>query len=316
MADTQVKVSDETKPTPQATGDQTKGAAVTPTAIKAGGKDYASVDELVRAYESANTEIGRWTQQHGDLKKQYEDANGLAKQWNDWWKTVQPLWGDDVETLLRRKLSGHDGMAGQPQPGAATQPVQPQQGQPGATGWEGFELLRPEEQATRLSQAIEGRLTQGWNQQLQKLNQAWLQHLGGREQWYQQYLTNYMGLMRKALEQKLQNPNFNVDAVMEQAAKAMGGQIDPIELGQKLLTAAGMTAQLEQAKTEAYNQGKKDYETELANKKIETAPVGGVAAPIYKVPGATGTKPGLASMREKAAENIVKRFGPAWFAKE
>lgn len=273
-----------------------------------GGKKYSSVDELGKAYESAQSELGKWTQQYGDLRKQYENAQGTAGKWDEWWKTVSPLWGEDVEDLLRRKLAG-----------TARQGTQAQ-AQPTQNQFDGWEALRPEEQFSRMRQSVAEELGNAFNQQLTGLNQQWQQHLAQRETWYQSYLTNHLGLMRRALEQKLINPNFDVDKVMEQAARAIGGQIDPIQLGQQLLTAETFNAQLDAAKKLAYEQGKKDFEQEAANKRIESVPVQTGGMPIYKMPSvspnANGTKHGLASWREKAAEKIVKQFGPNWFANE
>ena len=74
-----------------------------------GGKTYGSVDELGKAYESAQGELGKWTQQYGDIEKKYKEAEKhveRATKWDEWWKTIQPLWGEDVENFLRQKLPG------------------------------------------------------------------------------------------------------------------------------------------------------------------------------------------------------------------
>lgn len=291
--------STATQPATPSSG-QASGAQV----YEFGGKKYSSVDDLGKAYESAQSELGKWTQQFGDLKRQYDDAYGTSQRWDEWWRTVQPLWGTDVEDLLRRKLTG------------ATQAApQPQQNQGQFDGWD---ALQPAEQFSRIRQSVAEDLGNAFNQQLAGLNQQWQQHLAQREAWYQSYLTNHLGLMRRALEQKLINPNFDVDKVMEQAARAIGGQIDPIQLGQQLITAETFNAQLDAAKKLAYEQGKKDFEQEAANKKIESVPMQ-TGMPVYKMPttSANGMKQhGLASWREKAAEKIVKQFGPNWFANE
>ena len=81
------------------------GGASTGQPLKFGGKEYGSVDDLGKAYESLPSEHGKWTQQHGDLQKKYDEAQTQAQRWNEWWQTVQPLWGDDVEAVLRAKLT-------------------------------------------------------------------------------------------------------------------------------------------------------------------------------------------------------------------
>ena len=285
-----------------------------PEPIKAGGKEYGSVEELTKAYESAQTDLGRWTQQHGDLKKQYDEILAYAKQWNEWWARVKPAWGEDVQNFLEQKLAGRDGRSAQP---AAPLQVsaQPQGHVPSA--WDGFDLLRPEEQAARIETALASRLTQaveGWQK---AFDQKYRDDLSQREKWYQTYLANHLSLMRRALERKLQNPEFDVDKVMERAAQAIGGQIDPIELGQNLLTAAEFDTRLEKERKAAYEQGRKDFEQEVANKKLETPPPV-VSVPSYRVtatpPGKT--KLGLASLRERAAEAMAKKFGPGLFTGE
>ena len=41
--------------------------------LEYGGKKYATSEELGKAYEAAQAELGKWTQQHGDLEKKYRD---------------------------------------------------------------------------------------------------------------------------------------------------------------------------------------------------------------------------------------------------
>lgn len=296
-------------------GSQVAGGGQTQS-LKYGGKEYGSVEDLGKAYEAAQAELGKWTQQHGDLKKQYDEAAVLADQarkWQEWWQTVQPLWGDDVESLLRQKLTG-----GQPQ--RQVQPNAQQVAaaaaiaqQAGKNPYEDFESLPVSEQFGRfknmLGQELNQYLTQVFGQFAQNLNQS----LAQKEQWYQSYLTNHLSLLRKALEKKAQDPNFNVDKVMEQAAKAIGGQIDPIVLGEQLLQATSFESQMEAAKKAAYDQGKRDFEQELANKKIEAAPAVAGGAPAYKVPHAGGNRAGFGSLRQQAANALAEKFGTGLF---
>lgn len=293
---------------PQQTGGLPAGGtdagklAVTP--IRAGGKDYASAEELSKAYEAVQSELGKWTQQYGDLKKQHEEVSAKESKWTEWWKGIQPLWGDDVEAFLRQKLNG----------GAQAQAQQAQQQQVGGK-FDGFDLLRPEEQAARVQQAVMEQVAKQLGQQWQQYQQQMQKYVGERENWYQTYMQTHMGLLRKALERKIKDPSFDVDAVMEQAVKAMGGQLDPLELGQQLLSASTYQSQLEAAKKAAYDQGKKDLEQELANKKVETMPAGAGELPVFKrpsTPAATG-KHGLGGLRQRAAEALAEKFGPGVF---
>lgn len=299
MADTEVKVNEpavEVKLEPQ---------EAKPTAYAFGGKTYNSVDDLGKAYEALQSEHGKWTQQHGELDKKYREASDYAQRWNQWWEGVKPLWDEEVEGLLRRKSSG----GGKTQTGV---PVAQSQGQPDL--YEGWETLAPKDQYARLSQNISQELGQQFNQKLTQLAQAVNQTLTQKETWYQNYLNSHLGLLRKALEQKFRDPNFDIDKVMEMAAQAIGGQIDPIQLGQQLIDASTYTSKLEDAKKQAYEQGKKDFEQAAANKKQESVPMLPTAVPKYKVPvTAGGPKKGLASIRESAAERIFKEFGPTWF---
>ena len=101
---------------------------------------------------------------------------------------------------------------------------------------------------------------------------------------------------------------------MEAAARALAGQIDPIELGQQLIDARTFAQRLEEAKKASYAQGKKDFEQESANKKQETMPVLN-AVPKFNMPvTANGGRLSIDSFRTKAAEDIVKKFGPQWFS--
>lgn len=284
--------------------------------IKAGGKEYGSVEDLTKAYEAAQTELGKWTQQHGDLKKQYDETLTYAKQWNEWWNRVKPVWGEDVEQFLEKKLGGKGADGTQPQRSGQLQVSAQPQGQVPST-WDGFDLLRPEEQAARIETTLANRLTQaveGWQQ---AFDQKYRNDLAQREKWYQTYLANHLSLMRRALEKRIQNPKFDVDKVMERAAQAIGGQIDPIELGQTLLSAADFDARIDEERKASYEQGRKDFEQELANKKLETPPPT-VSVPSYRVPTTPPgkTRLGLAGLRERAAEAMAKKHGPGIFSGE
>ena len=316
MADTQVSGTEiKTEPavsqTPTAGG--TTADAGKASSYAFGGKTYNSVDDLGKAYESLQSEHGKWTQQYGDLKKQYDDITHRAKRWDDWWETVKPLWGDDIESLLKQKMTGR----GQPNQQAVQQAMQAgqqnQQNQ-GQDWFEGYDLLSPRDQAVKLGQALSQQLTGHFTRQVADLAKAVNDTLVQKEQWYQSYFNNHLGLLRKAIEQKLRDPNFDIDKTMEMAAQAIGGQIDPIQLGRQLIDAQSFQNQLDSAKKTSYEQGKKDFEQEMANKKQEAVPATSFTSPKYKVPiTPAGTRKGLASMRESVAEDIVKKFGPGWF---
>lgn len=305
----------------QVEGKSVAPAAQTPQTYKFGGKEYSSVDDLGKAYEAVQSEYGKWTSEYDKLKKQYEDTNGKATKWEEWWKTVAPLWGEDVEDFLRRKLT-HQGRQGQTVQQQVSQQMHSQQRQqeiPTTAAQyaaqqqqqtpETFDFYRPEE-ITRFKQNLANDLTNQFNAQLGQVVQGLNQALAQKEQWYQQYLSNHLSLMRRAFEQKIQDPSFNVDAVMEQAAKAIGGQVDPIELGKQLIDAQTFAARLETAKKDAYAQGKKDFEQEVANKKQEVV-TPNVAVPKFTVPTTpNGTRRGLHTLRETVAESLVKKFGP------
>ena len=297
-----------TQGTTGATGTSVSGAGSVPAGqpLKFGGKEYGSVEDLGKAYESAQSELGKWTQQHGDLQKKYDEAQTQAQRWNEWWQTVQPLWGDDVESVLRAKLTGQGR-----QPAQQVQ-QQVSQGQPSRNTFEEFDGLPVAEQFGRFRQMLGQELAQNVNQALGQFAQAMNTTLANKEQWYQTYLTNHLSLLRKALERKAQDPTFNVDKVMEQAAKAIGGQMDPIMLGEQLLQATSFEAQIEAAKKAAYEQGKKDYEQEVANKKLETAPTQAGGAPVDKLP-TSGGKSGFGSLRQQAANALAQKFGPSIF---
>lgn len=301
--------------------------AVVPTAsetktqdnlLKFGGKEYKDANELGKAYEAAQTELGKWTQQHGDLKKQYDETNQKATRWEDWWKSVGPLWGNDVEDFLRRKLT--QGQGRQPETAqsqqAAQQQIAQQQQQVAQQLAENYDFFKPEDVqrfrqnlAREMQTSMQGSLQQQLTQAMQNMGQQ----IAQKEQWYQTYLTNHLSLLRRAFEEKMKNPEFNIEKVMQGAAQAIGGQIDPIELGKNLLTAAEFEARMESAKKGAYEQGRKDFEQEAVNKKQEAVPAVNVQVPKYTVPTTpNGTRRGLHTLRETAAQNILQKFGPAW----
>lgn len=283
-----------------------------------GGKTYGSADELGKAYEAAQSELGKWTQKHGDLEKRYQETEGRAKQWDQWWQTIQPLWGDDVEKFLLDKRSGGQ----RPNPQQVAQQRQMQQAAMSQAEqnlrhtFEQMAELPAAEQWGRFRQMLGGEFGQAMQHALQQQAQAFQQHLAQREDWYQRYLNNHLGLMRRALEQKITDPNFDVDATMEQAVRALGGQVDPLQLGQQLLQAAQSNSRMEEAKKAAYEQAKKDFELEQQNKRMETvAPAS--APPVFRVPETrTGRGLGLGSLRQRAADNIAKQFGAGVFSEE
>lgn len=283
-----------------AAGANGAGGATEP--IRVGGKEYASWEEVGKAYESLQSEYGKAAQQFGDLRKQYEDAYGTAQKWSDWWKNVQPLWGEDVERLLQQKMRG--GKAA-----AADTPGTDQV----AGKWAGYDLLRPEEQAERLRTEIASQLQTEYDQKLVALAQAMNQSLTQKEQYYNAYLSNYLGLMRRAFDERQKNPEFNVEQVLEAATKALSGNVDPLELGRQLVDSASFEARLKAAKKEAYEQGKKDFEQEAKNKKQEVVPPT-VGAPKfqYSLPP-QGSRHSLGQMKQKVAEQLVQRFGPDLF---
>lgn len=286
--------------------------------LQFGGKTYASADELGKAYEAAQSELGRWTQQHGDLSKQFEDLKKqhgevqaqaqLATQWADWWEKIKPYWGQDVQDLLRQKIEGKP---------ARTVPTQPTNGAEQINkAFEGFDLLRPDEQAVRLKQAVAEELVGPLREWQDQFTKAFQGELAKREDWYQKYIQNYFSLFRKAMDKKMADPKFDIDKTMEQAVKAMGGQLDPIELGQQLLAAAQYESAIAQARKDSYEQGKRDLEQELKNKKIETVP-GTSAPPVFKTPATpAGTRLGLGTLRQRAAENMAQKFGAGLFTGE
>lgn len=295
--------------TPQDTATTPQDTVAADPVYKFGGKEYKSVDEVGKAYENAQSELGKWTQQYGDLRRQYEDVSGQKKRWDEWWKTVQPLWGDDVEDVLRRKLTGQAQAAG-----ATPQQAQQMAGQAMQQMAEQYDFYTPEGQQ-RFRQSLMQDIGKYANSQLAQVVNAVNQTFQQKEQWYSTYLQNHLSLLRRALEQKLRDPNFNVDAVMENAARAIAGQIDPIELGQQLITAQQFQGRLDEAKKSAYEQGKKDFEQEAKNKQQEMVPVFNTQTPTFKVPN-NGTRHGLHTLREKAAQSIAKTFGPSWFTGE
>lgn len=283
--------------------------------IKVAGKEYGSWDEVGKAYESLNSEFGKRSQELGELRKQYEQVYKLAEQgqkWSEWWKDIQPLWGEDVEDFLRKKMAagGKQGVQ------AAQQLLEMQKGQSGQ--WDGWELLPAQEQAARMQQFIMDGLQGQFNQRLAEMAKAIQDTFTQKENWYQTYLNNHLGLLRKALEQKLQNPQFDIDKTMEMAAQALSGQVDPLQLGQQLINAQTFQAQIEAAKKAAYEQGKKDFEQEFKNKQTEPPPMSIGGAPKFKIPNLNNgnVRQGLATLREKAAENLAKTFGPDLFLGE
>lgn len=304
--------SDVTAPSNDA-GGAVAPASAEPKNYNFGGKTYNSVDDLGKAYESAQQELGKWTQQYGDLRRQYDTAAPQAAQaekWNKWWETVAPVWGEDVEKFLQQKMM-QGGRAGAQ--AAQTLGQMQQNVANGQDPFEGFEMLPVREQFQRFGTHIQAQQQEVYTQRLAELARAVNDTFQQREQYYNNYLSNHLGLLRKALEEKFRNPNFDIDKTMEMAAQAIGGQIDPIQLGQQLINASTFQAQLETAKKAAYEQGKKDFEQEQANKKQEAVPMS-FSAPKFKYTQPANQRQGLSSLRQTAAENMAKIMGPQAFA--
>lgn len=283
-----------------------------PTAYTFGGKTYNSVDDLGKAYEKLQSEHGKWTQQYGDLRKQYDTVADQAKKWNDWWSGIQPLWGPDVERLLEQKLSGAHGPAAQRQAQQQVSAMAQQAGVPDP--FEGYELLSPREQFSRFRDLAYQEMGGAVQQQMAALANAVQQTLAQKEQWYQTYLNNHLSLLRKALEHKQLDPNFDIDKTMELAAQAIGGQIDPIQLGQQLISAASLQSEMEKAKKAAYEAGKTDAMQEAENKAKEAVPTFGSPPQIYKVPDTPNTngRNSITRWRQNAYDNLTRKFGPTW----
>jgi hypothetical protein len=299
-------------PSTTSVGTQSSTATATPQtqSYDMGGKSYGSFDDARKAYESLQKDHGQWTQKYGDLEKNYKQYENQLGQWTNWWKTIEPLWGQDVEGLLQQKLT----RGRQPQGQQYQQPQQQPQQQMQRNPYEGYDMLTPAEQFTKFKESYTGELAQALNQRLAGMQEQYNQQLAQKEQWYQQYLSNHFSLLRRALEQKFTDPNFNIDAVMEQAANAIAGKMDPIDLGKQLIAASSYPEQLEKIRKEAYELGKKDQETAATNKAMETVTPGSASAPAFKMPVNTNPKRGFASLRESAGQAVVKKFGPQIFS--
>lgn len=287
------------------------GSAAVPQSYRVGDKEYASADELVKAHEHLNSELGKRSTELDTYKRQLDETSRQYGKWQQWWTDVAPYWGPEIDAYLVQKAQRL--INGQAAPAQVAQPQQ-MNGATRSMEAAGYDFLKPED-VQKFRMDLFNELGTAYRTHLGQILAGIDQALQAKEKYYQSYLTNHLSLLRRAMERKMQDPTFDVDAVMEQAVKAIGGQVDPIQLGQQLLDAATFQQKIDQARKEAYESGKKDYEQELKNKQQETVPAISSATPmkVSSPMAAPGSIKNLDTLRHAAAENIIKKFGAGVF---
>jgi hypothetical protein len=286
--------------------------ATTGTSEPTWGQKFKSADDLWSAYGSLEKKLGEQGNELGQYRQAFEgtarekaEYEKAVKAWADWYS--KEIGGDAEMAEVKRFLSTRKGKQ------AAQQMAQATGAQTQATGdWtHDWETLSPQQQAQRLReisiQEIAGALTpalQNWQKQfVEQTNQQIAQK--------EAYFNNYLNLYRKVMDMRLQNPSLDVDAVLDQAVKVLGGQVDPIELGKQLAT---MSQDKESYAKAMLDQGRKDWDQEQKNKELAAVqPKAGGTPPVFKLANAGTTKGGLASLRESVAQKILEQHGPSVF---
>ena len=277
------------------------------------GDKFKNADEAWKGYQELEKRLGTQGNELGNYKTAYTDVSGKAQEydkavtaWDDWFKkTIGPNW-DDIEKFLKTKEGKQAAaqLTGQPQ---GNQPVH-DAGSP--QSWsEGWETMSPQQQAQRIQQAavtqIANALAPSLRQWQTGFTEQYQKDMASKEQYYQ----NYLNLYRRVMDMRMKDPTLDVDAVLDNAVKVLSGGADPIEVGRTLTTMGG---DKEAYGKEMVAKARIDWENEQKNKQMSAVQPQGGNSPAFKMPSAgTGTKGGLATMRESVLKQILEKHGPS-----
>lgn len=296
-------------------GQVSGGQSQTPAATGTGSdpwaaKGWKSIDDAWKGYSELEkklgeqgNELGQYKNAYGQTARQAQEFEKALQAWDQWYKSdLQPHW-EDVQKFLKTRQGQQ----------VAAQAAQAMGSQVNPQSWsEGWDQLSPQQQAERMQQVsvqqIAGALTpaiQNWQKQFVEQQQRVLAEK-------EAYFNNYLSLYRKVMDMRLADPSLDVDSVLDQAVRVLGGQIDPIELGKQLATA---TSSREAYAKQLVDQARKDWETEQQNKELAAVkPNAGGTPPAFKVKSAGTGKGDLSRMREDVARQLMETHGAGVFS--
>jgi hypothetical protein len=251
---------------------------------------------------SLNNDLGKYkqdlTKHQQDLQHWQQAANQYQTGVNEWAK----WYGEHVKPHWSAFEAWRNGQGAQPA-AAAAQPAE-------QDVFKNWGTMEPQAQAQAMAQYLAQQSQQSYQGFEKKFGETWdgyqkkLQdYVGERER----YLTTYLRLWQQAWEAKQKDPNLDIDKAVQQAIQVMSGQVDPFALGVQLSTA---DRSREAYLAEAKKQWEAEAATKLQNQQI-APPASAGTPPVYKARPATPG--GTASLRERAAEALAKKYGASIF---
>ena len=265
---------------------------------------FKSADEMFQSYSELEKKLGTQGNELGTYRNAYEQAMGQAQQyqaavqaWDKWFKDagLDKRWSD-VEKFLKANQTA----AGQ------------QQTQQQVADWTAnWDTMSPQQQAQALQQVSVREIASALAPSLQQWQQQFTENMQKEISSKEAYFNNYLTLYRRVMDMRMQNPDLDVDKVLDQAVRVLSGQQDPIELGRTLAT---METDKETYGKQLLEKARQDWETEQRNKEMTAVrPSIGGTPPAFKMPSAGIKRGDLSQMREGVAKAILDKHGPQAF---
>lgn len=183
-------------------------------------------------YRKKTSEASEQRKQWEQERQQYEQYAQRAKQYEDWFQNeytpyIQRL--KPYEQQIAALLNGQQ------------QPADMHQVPQGDDPYARWEYMTPQEQAKYQQQVIvqqvaDNYIVGGFNKLQQWLNDQ----IATREKYYQ----NYLNLFVDGFDRRAKDPEFNLQAYMQNALKAQMGMLNPMEVGEMLTNQERTKAQL------------------------------------------------------------------------
>lgn len=264
------------------------------------------IEEIVNWGLSAHKQVGALNNDLGTYKKMIEERErelqqqrqhaqtyeGYTKQWTDWWKQFEPEY--------QAWDKGRKGGEPVPQPGAGDE------GDP----FSKWDSLGPRDQARALQEMATvhvGKQFDGFRKEFSDRFTTYQKqvqdYIGGQVN----FVRNYLTVWQKAWEAKQRDPSLDIDRAVEAALKFAQGQVDPLELGIRSVTAERDREAYGKQLREQWD-GERKAEDE---KKRMQVPTGPATPPTYKLPPKSAVGP--AGRKESAAKALAEKFGAGIF---
>ncbi|MFQ5757182.1 MAG: hypothetical protein ACE5H7_13980 [Acidiferrobacterales bacterium] len=244
----------------------------------------------------------RKTQELAEQRRQFEEASkaaeeaakqyGSPEEWARFWQQIQPHW----DTFVKWNQAQQSGATS-----PAKTPTQTTASSPGDDFWTNWDILQPQEQAQRLSQIVAQNV-------LNQINQQYVPQIQKQFQDYDQYQKNYMTMWRRAFEQKLQDPNIDLDRIFQTAVDMQTGKLDPLDAARQLsVTPEESQQKFEKTLEERLAQERAKWEEEQ-QAKAKTIPLAGGIGPAAFQPVEDAPKTAQEA-KERALNAVVDKYG-------